>query len=52
MRRLNKREIDDTVKYRYRALIAQYGLDNGTKIAYAVWKLFKAEKIRRKGIKK
>ena len=52
MRRMNKNEIDDAADHRYRASIAGHGLNNGTKIAYQVWKLFKAEKLRRKGIKK
>lgn len=52
MRRMNKNEIDDVADHRYRASIAGHGLNNGMKIAYRVWKLFKAEKIRRKGIKK
>ena len=52
MRKLTKNEIDDAADHRYRASIAGHGLANGTKIAYKVWKLFKTEKTRRKGIKK
>lgn len=52
MRRFTKGEIDDAADHRYRASIAGHGLNNGIKVAYRVWKMFKAEKLRRKGIKK
>jgi len=52
MRNLTNIEIAMAAEKRYRASIAGHGLANGTKIAYAVWKLFKAEKLRRKKLKK
>ena len=52
MQKLNKIEIAMAADHRYQITIAGYGLDNGMKVAYAVWQLFKAERIRRKGIKK
>ena len=52
MRRLTNIEIAMAAEKRYRASIAGHGLTNGMKIAYKVWKLFKAEKLRRKGITK
>lgn len=50
MRRMTKIEIAMAAEKRYQASIAGHGLVNGMKIAYAVWKLFKAEKLRRKGL--
>ena len=52
MRKLTQIEISMAAGARYQASIAGHGLDNGMKIAREVYKLFKAEKLRRKGLKK